>query len=199
MSDSSDWTLQGHSIEGYRMLMQATVTCLSDPTLSDTALYDQAEQLLGVFDDPEFEAYNRPDWLAQSAIFYMRPDKRERFSAKHFFEAMYQTADEWKLDKGHRFVSAAVCACAELLSSNTTGPPADRLAQELSFLAFEIWFVDQFTHLNQTNPDYEAELSEDTKTKARSRLGIHDRCSADSICSPGSYARRLHMLHDGHG
>lgn len=150
MSGSFDWTLQGFRMDDYRRFMQTTAAFVRDTSLTRAALFEQAGRHLDVLDNPQFEAYNRPDSLAQHPIFYAYPAKREAFSARRFFEAMYRTAEEWNLENGHRFVSAGVCACAQLLSGDSgDDAPACRLAQELSHLAIDVWFLDQFSHREQ--------------------------------------------------
>ncbi len=146
INDLSPWTLKGFSLGHYRRFMQTTLELTRDTTLSRVTLYERAGRHLDVLEKPEFEVYNRPEWLAKSLIFKMHPEKLRAFSVKRFFQGMYRTADEHNLTTGHRFVSAAICACALLLAGDADILSEDRLAHELSILALDIWFIDQFTY-----------------------------------------------------
>ncbi|TFK79101.1 hypothetical protein K466DRAFT_570439 [Polyporus arcularius HHB13444] len=149
-SDPSPWSLSGdESLAAYVTLQHAALAIVEDTTLPDDVLLERATCHLQVFERPEFAAHSREKWMKNVSSLSRNPGRAEDFTARRFFDAMIQTADELNLRTGRRFPAAEVCACALLLEPRESGSrrPSDllkaprRLAEELSILIFDIWWT----------------------------------------------------------
>ena len=118
----------------------AVTTIIGDSRLTDGALHQQAQEYLSVFKigSKTFSGsiYNRPKWVERTTT------GSGLFSMSALFDAMYLTADELGLHKGKRYVSAAVCACAQKVSDDSDdgiGRHPGRLSEDqLHVLATEL-------------------------------------------------------------
>ncbi len=149
-SDPSPWSLSGdESLAAYVTLQHTALAIVEDTTLPDDVLLERATYHLQVFERPEYATHSREKWMKNVSSLSRNPGRAEDFTARRFFDAMIQTADELNLRTGRRFPAAEVCACALLLEPRESGSrrPSDplkaprRLAEELSILIFDIWWT----------------------------------------------------------
>ncbi|TFK83187.1 hypothetical protein K466DRAFT_666013, partial [Polyporus arcularius HHB13444] len=83
-------------------------TLLHDRTQSNSALRERAQLHLAVLDRPQVASYTLPDL-----------DPCLEITAKRVFIAMYQVGDEFHKPASARFVSAGICACAEVIATSS--------------------------------------------------------------------------------
>ncbi|RPD53623.1 hypothetical protein L227DRAFT_604481 [Lentinus tigrinus ALCF2SS1-6] len=132
------WTLSDRSLTSYIKLQEVASTIVNDPTLSDHALAERARAHLQILERPEFAKWNHLQWLADIGR-EMKVEPREleelvsAATARRFFDAMMQTADEFNLRNGRRH------ACAE------TQDPLNisrglLVVLELHTLLFMVWW-----------------------------------------------------------
>ncbi|TBU53751.1 hypothetical protein BD310DRAFT_951900 [Dichomitus squalens] len=82
----------------------------------DDALYAWAQRHLQVLDDPRYSEHDTPPWALS--------------------KAMYATAEDLGLERGKRYVSAAICACADdARQAPDNADPLEFLARSLERLA----------------------------------------------------------------
>ncbi|TBU36497.1 hypothetical protein BD309DRAFT_878286 [Dichomitus squalens] len=112
--------------------------------LDDNTLYARAQKHLEFLRNFPLSYYNTPEWMQT----YRTPQGergKKLFSVLNFISAMYDTASELKLKGGKRYVSAAICACANGARASTNlDVKSEALAQRLSdlastWVAFLLW------------------------------------------------------------
>ncbi|KAI1783461.1 hypothetical protein LXA43DRAFT_1102486 [Ganoderma leucocontextum] len=119
---------------------------LDDSNISDNVLHTRASQCLHAFDNPghaQLELFNWPQWARRAQKATPWPTV---FTTRKLFDAMYQIADKFSLAAGKRYVSAAICTCADHVE-NTSRTPEEQaalLAEVLCrlsaiWVAFVLW------------------------------------------------------------
>ncbi|KAI1783451.1 hypothetical protein LXA43DRAFT_1132444, partial [Ganoderma leucocontextum] len=99
-------------------------------------------QCLHAFDNPghaQLELFNWPQWARHAQKATPWPTV---FTTRKLFDTMYQIADEFSLAAGKRYISAAICTCADHVE-NASGTPEEQaalLAEVLCRLS-AIWVV----------------------------------------------------------
>ncbi|TBU29339.1 hypothetical protein BD311DRAFT_806330 [Dichomitus squalens] len=78
----------------------------------DDALYARAQRHLQVLNDPLYNQYDTPQWVRRRAS-SARAVLFQGFTVRGLIKAMYATAEDLGLERGKRYVSAAICACAD--------------------------------------------------------------------------------------
>ncbi|KAM5539562.1 hypothetical protein V8D89_006671 [Ganoderma adspersum] len=122
---------------------QAVDNLIRDVTVSDTTLHSRAQQYLDVLKGTN-HVQHYPAWAERihQASSYPPP-----FTTPRLFNTVYQVADELGLVAGRRYVSAAICVCAEHAARADAGTGPDERAalvrafHELSstWAAFLLW------------------------------------------------------------
>ncbi|KAM5539557.1 hypothetical protein V8D89_006666 [Ganoderma adspersum] len=130
---------------------RAVDNLIRDVTVPDTTLHSRAQQCLEAFNESN-HVQHCPSWAERihKASSYPPP-----FTTPRFFNTMYQVADELGLVAGRRYVSAAICVCAEhaTRADAATGPDERaalvRALHELSstWAAFLLWPCESSTRL----------------------------------------------------
>ena len=137
--------------------LQAVDNFVCDVTVPDTTLYSRAQQYLDVFNETN-DAQHCPKWAERiHQAFSHRPP----FTTPRFFNTLYQVADELGLTAGRRYVSAAICVCAEHAArADAPAGPDERAAlvralHELSstWAAFLLWPCESATRLERVRID----------------------------------------------
>ncbi|RPD76819.1 hypothetical protein L226DRAFT_611244 [Lentinus tigrinus ALCF2SS1-7] len=164
---SPRWTLTRRSLPAYIKLQKVTSKIFNDHTLTDYTLEQRAYAHLEILERPEFAKWNHPRWLAPMARARMikvglLEELVSAVTARRFFHAMLQTADEFRLDRGRRYACAEVCACVRLAKAKDPFCPSRNVALELHSLLFTVWFwamrfpfhsIGPDTHLLPVSPD----------------------------------------------
>ena len=122
---------------------QAVDNLIRDVTICDTSLYSRAQQYLDVFNESN-HVQHLPAWAER---IHKMSSYRPPFTTPRFFDTLYQVADELGLVAGRRYVSAAICVCAEHAArADAPAGPDERAAlaqavHELSstWAAFLLW------------------------------------------------------------
>ncbi|PIL26592.1 hypothetical protein GSI_12350 [Ganoderma sinense ZZ0214-1] len=83
--------------------IEAVDNLIQDTAVPDSALHSRSKQYLDIFDDATVV---RPVWSQRIRV-------PSPFTTPGLFNAMFQIADELGLAAGKRYVSAAICVCAE--------------------------------------------------------------------------------------
>lgn len=124
----------------YDLIARVTGIIFADRSISDGRLQSQALELLQVLDHPKFAFYNLPNWIKHSSYGFMDQDE---LTVRGVLNAMHHTAAEMHMQRGQRYVSAAICACARLAVVNASDTGArprhhpmeeERLAANLAYL-----------------------------------------------------------------
>ncbi|KAA1478005.1 hypothetical protein DENSPDRAFT_845195 [Dentipellis sp. KUC8613] len=151
-------------------LNKSVLEIISNRTLSDADLHDQAKKHLQILTRPSFESYNVPKWVARVPL--PVDIDSHKFNMKNLFDAMYQTASDLKLASGARYVSAAICACATRAAEQPQEKQVEQLAAELcklggTWVAYMLWpFIgnskppdDLVEHSDVATPTYDRTAS----------------------------------------
>ena len=136
---------------------QAVDNLIRDVIVPDTTLYSRAQQYLNVFNESN-SLQHSPTWAER---IYEAAPHRPPFTTPRFFDTLYQVADELGLVAGWRYVSAAICVCAEhaARADAPAGPDARaalvRALHELSstWAAFLLWPCESSTRLERVPID----------------------------------------------
>ena len=136
---------------------QAVDNLIRDVIVPDTTLYSRAQQYLNVFNESN-SLQHSPTWAER---IYEAAPHRPPFTTPRFFDTLYQVADELGLVAGRRYVSAAICVCAEhaARADAPAGPDARaalvRALHELSstWAAFLLWPCESSTRLERVPID----------------------------------------------
>ncbi|RPD53622.1 hypothetical protein L227DRAFT_382985 [Lentinus tigrinus ALCF2SS1-6] len=164
---SPRWTLTRRSLPAYIKLQKVASKIFNDHTLTDYTLEQRAFAHLEILERPEFAKWNHPRWLAPMARMIGAEPVEELVSAvtaRRFFAAMMQTAAEFRLYRGRRYVCAEVCACVRLAKAEDSEPfcASRNVAIELYSLLFSVWYramrfpfhsIGPDTHLLPVSPD----------------------------------------------
>ncbi len=135
-----EWTLKDCPFHHYTQLVKATEAIRNDATFTDATLHRRAQRHLEVLDKfPDYGPSTTSSWGSQ--ILLACRGRGHTVTAKGFIGALYHTADFFGMRGGYRYVSATICACADILRGPNVDPDQERLARELTSLAFDIWFV----------------------------------------------------------
>lgn len=132
--------------------IEAVDNLVRDATVLDSTLHSCARQCLEVFSGTN-PAQRSPPWAEH--VHKISPSWT-MFTTPELFDAMYQIADELDLVSGKRYVSAAICVCAERGVSEAGDSRADseqatRLAEALhrlssTWVAFVLWPCEFSSH-----------------------------------------------------
>ena len=119
---------------------------IENASFSDDVLHSRAQTHLQVLRLPQYADIDVPPWVRRIRIFRPAREPDSDYTSSRLFNTMYQTSDQLRLRDGKRYVSAAICVCANRVE-DMKGPPEEepkRLAEELSHLAsswvaFMLW------------------------------------------------------------
>ena len=119
---------------------------VENASLSDDVLHARARTHLDVLRLPHHAHIDVPPWVRRIRIFRPAQEPGSDYTSRRLLDAMYQTSDELHLLGGKRYVSAAICVCANRVEDMKVPPEEKprRLAEELSrlassWVAFMLW------------------------------------------------------------
>ncbi|KAI1786282.1 hypothetical protein LXA43DRAFT_74284 [Ganoderma leucocontextum] len=129
--------------------------------VGDATLHSRARHTLKLFDESgPVELCRRLKWAER---IHEATPRRPIFTTRKLFDAMYQTADELSLVAGKRYVSAAICTCADHVANagGTSEGQATLLAEVLSQLstiwaAFVLWPFYARGHIRDAEPAHDS-------------------------------------------
>ncbi|RPD53629.1 hypothetical protein L227DRAFT_383074 [Lentinus tigrinus ALCF2SS1-6] len=169
--------------------LEAADALLRDEAISSASLHEKARQHLQVFDNPRCEQYNllSAEWADSLPSLRNLPEQCENITTRDFIGAMYQTGRELDLRVGARYVSAAVCTCAQMLEQHDELRP-ERLAQELRALAFDVWFLQLWSPFEVIDPSrgLALEVSKSTNQQVMARY-VQPRIVTGAVRKDGVY------------
>ncbi|RPD64891.1 hypothetical protein L226DRAFT_528172 [Lentinus tigrinus ALCF2SS1-7] len=132
------------SVPNYRSgIKEALEGFLHDAKVSDSALLLCAREHLEVLENPAFSRFNTlpceesPEPSAQR--------QPHDCTIKRVFEAMFHTADMFNMGRSVRFVSAGICACAQIAKSHDSTAEGPCIQEKMAKLLAELgwmWLVD---------------------------------------------------------
>ena len=134
------WPICDKPPSAYSKFPAAASARVNNETLSDDTLLERARGHLKVLELPQFASFNVPR-ASPYPFFRSQLERIPAVTARRFFDALVQTAEDLDLGMGRRFPPAEICACVQLLTPLGGGdPPSSRLAKELSALLFGLWW-----------------------------------------------------------
>ncbi|KAI1782441.1 hypothetical protein LXA43DRAFT_1051222 [Ganoderma leucocontextum] len=161
--------------------------------VGDATLHSRARHTLKVFDESgPVELCRRHKWAER---IHEATPRRPIFTTRKLFDAMYQTADELSLVAGKRYVSAAICTCADHVANagGTSEGQAILLAEVLSQLstiwaAFVLWPFYARGHIRDAEPAHDSGDSTPTaQSVIASRAREQHRLWTNQVMARGNH------------
>ena len=125
------------AMSSYQGVGSTVEALLADEGHSFNDLHSLAQKHLKIFDDPAYSRLDEPDWLKRATSHTSAQPKLRFFTVRNLVNTMFHVAKDLELEKGQRYVAAAICACA--VEANAAGSSPEekqkRLARNLQRLA----------------------------------------------------------------